>query len=129
MTRKPKAGDTLYLVPVGNEARRSKHGEYPVTAVGRKYFYVHDVSFEIDSFVNGHWNDKNTGIGYGHDWDAYLSKEVYDRLEAKNQQVRYIRATVRADDIRMMSCAKVQKVYDLLYNTPDDDGAEEWERY
>ena len=40
--RKPKIGETLFLVDVGNRARhgRGKQRDCTVTKVGRKYFYV-----------------------------------------------------------------------------------------
>lgn len=77
-----EVGQVVYLRPVGNQARYSKEiqqGE--ITKIGRKYFYV-KISYDEIQFCIQNNLQKNTGYGYGRDWDLYFSEqEIFDENE------------------------------------------------
>lgn len=80
-----KVGDTVYLLPVGNADRYTKHlpaeeklQEATVTKVGRKYFYLD--KHPLDKFGNrydedhrGYYQDVSE---YSANYEVYLSKQA-----------------------------------------------------
>ena len=55
--------------------------------------------------------------------DAYLSKEIYEKQEQKSKQID----SILNEEFYSMSVYKIQRIYDLINETPDDEGVEEWE--
>ena len=122
MIRKPKTGDVLYCVP--REAYPTKPPfEGTVTKVGVKYFYLDNLKVEIDSFFDGSWVYRTLGDKSSPEMDVYLSKEIYEKQEQKSKQI----GSILNEEFYNMSVYKIQKIYDLINETADDEGAEEWE--
>ena len=85
--RKPQVGDTVYLKPINNQGRRSNGIlERQVTRVGRKYFYVADLSEEKRSFrseikINIETMEEDQDYRLG-EWKAYYSlQDIEDERE------------------------------------------------
>lgn len=80
--RKPKIGETLFLVDIGNLARdgRGRQRDCTVSRVGRKYFYVEYDSGEIQFDLENWW--EVTG-GYIADYALYESRQEWkDKCQA-----------------------------------------------
>ena len=74
--RKPKVGETLFIVDVGNRARNGgKQRECTVTKVGRKYFYVEISNYWKVPFHIETWWEKTE---YTADFAVYESKEEWE---------------------------------------------------
>lgn len=78
-----KAGDTIYLKPIGNQARRSKEiRTVEIDTIGRKYFTVKPGfygKFEVE-------NLQQHSI-YSSDWQAYLSEQdILDEKELSEKR-------------------------------------------
>ena len=126
MRRVPKPGDVVYIASRNSCGERGRHPmtiPATVTKVGRLYFYCGDRAFEIDSFVDGAWRDRYGDFGWGHECDAYISQEVYDKVRSKWKRIQEIQRA----DMGNWSCAKVSAVYTAVFASPDMAGAEEWE--
>ena len=82
--RKPQVGDTVYLKPINNQARRSNEVlEREVKRVGRKYFYVAESKgpFHMEIKIDIATMKEDQG-GYLGDWKAYYSlQEIEDEKE------------------------------------------------
>jgi hypothetical protein len=125
MKRVPKIGDTVLIV-----SRRTRVSGNPlttpatVTKIGRSYFYCKNGTggahvFDVESYVDGAWCDKTSS----HDEDAYISREIYDKMRLKQARIDEIQRA----DLDNCSCAKVSSIYTELFASPDKKGAEEWE--
>jgi hypothetical protein len=127
MKRVPKLGDEVYVIDrnsCGERGRFSPGVSATVTKIGSKYFYCGNYTFEIDSFCDGSWVDKNnSGCGWHHNCDAYLSCEIYEKMRLKRKRIDEIQGVEMLD----WSCKKVQELHALAFGSPDLDGAEEWE--
>lgn len=79
-----KVGIPVYLKPTGNIARYNKDlKEGVITKKGRKYFYVNDEKFDLETLKNVN-SDCNSA------WVLYFSKQDYfDEQEKKQLLVKF----------------------------------------
>ena len=119
--RKPKVGDTIYCVWRNNNSPEPDF-EGCVTRVGVKYFYIDDIAFIIDSFVDGCWSDKEDASGR-HKLLAYPSQEIYEKQMLKEKQIYEIHHV----ELINIPAATIQKIYDIIFKIPDVHDIEEWE--
>jgi len=125
MKRKPKVGDTVYIVPIKHSCyRNTEPFEAKVTSVCIKYFYAGLKVFEIDSFVDGSWVEKYSRSGYAHSFSAYLSREVYDKQMLKEKQIDEIKSAELLD----LSCDQIAHIHKEVFNSSYQIKIEEWER-
>ena len=117
----PKVGDTVLVVPLRMRGRAGK--KLTVTKIGKKYFYAGETAFEIDSYSNGSWLDKETGYGSMHDCLAYVSQDIYEKLLLKQKQIEEIEGSEKKN----WSCAKVSAVLNFINSFGDMDESEDWE--
>ncbi len=75
--RKPKVGETLFLVSTGNMARggRGKQRDCTVTRVGHKYFYVKYGSWCEIKFLLKTWKEYSD---YSADYILYESRQEWE---------------------------------------------------
>lgn len=87
-----KVGQTVYLKPQGNTARRlrtiedilGKVIESKITKIGKKYFYVKS-RFDTHPDMKIDKETMNEHSNYCSDWKAYLSKQdILDEFEIKS---------------------------------------------
>ena len=80
--KKPIVGQTLFLMPLGNQARRSKKLQpVKVFSVGSKYFKVKNEQYGwVVSFHIGNWREVTN---YSANWQAFESEqEIIDLLQS-----------------------------------------------
>ena len=84
--RKPQVGETVYLEPINNAARRTGDVlERKVKSVGRKYFYVWDGIHDFDTMQIHIDTMIQNGNGYMGNWKVYLSlQEIADEKEQRH---------------------------------------------
>lgn len=84
-TTKYTVGQEFVLAPYGNFARRMTATTRAITKVGRKYFYIGDYAFDINTgeFVDDH--------EYNGGFYLYPSMEAYQEELTAREQERVIR--------------------------------------
>lgn len=114
---KPKVGDSLYLVDVGNRARRGLGKQRPcvVSKIGRKYFYVtcqESPSYEvIIPFDLIDWREKSD---YSAQYALFESKEDYEELAVKNAWMNKLSSTFQYSSGAKFTLAQLTEVGALL---------------
>ncbi len=94
--RKPKVGDIVYLKPINNQERRSSGIlERQVTRIGRKYFYVADLSEAKRSFrseikINIETMEEDQDYRLG-EWKAYYSMQEIEEGKEKSNSLLDLR--------------------------------------
>ena len=117
---KPKIGDTLYRVNIGNAARREKSQLHPCTVakVGRKYFTTVDVNNdrEANTFhIDGWWEKTEypaTSKLFASAQAFHDEKERNDLARKLSRHFRYINAVQKTPLNVLREIAKLLNLQD-----------------
>lgn len=122
MNNKPKVGDELYLVDVGNRARRGlgKQRTCTVVKVGRKYFYVSYLQFPsyevIVPFDLIDWREKTD---YSAQYALFQNQAEYAELAVKNKWMTKLSSTLQYNPPSKFTLAQLTEAAAILGVTLD----------
>ena len=105
--RKPKVGDTLFVVTGQPYGRRKKEtGLREVTKVGSKYFYLDDVQFHIDT-----WSEKTEYSSY---YSVYGNEQEYLDIQELKTRKDIIRKAFDLFERNKHTLEQLRSVCDVL---------------
>ena len=115
--RKPKIGETLFLVDTGNMARdgRGRQRDCTVTRVGHKYFYVEYGGWCEFKFLLKTWKESS---GYSADYILYESRQEW---EDSCLITKYREAIFDNDSVYSATLSQLKQVAKILNITLGED--------
>lgn len=93
----------------GNSNHQSKAHHAKVTKIGKKYLYVGEYQFDVETL---HHVDKIWGPG----WKLYPSQQEYDETKEKERILGYLQSYFcNNEKVETLSLAKLREIEELIH--------------